>query len=130
MLKLKFQYFGHLIQRADSSEKNLMLGKIEGRRKGRQKMRWLESITNSMRMSLSKLWKMVKNMKAWHAAATGHKESDMIERLNNNSQPTNNVIVSGEQQSDQPYIYIYPLSPKFPSHPGCHIALAYIVLVG
>ena len=130
MLKLKFQYFCHLIQRADSSEKNLMLGKIEGRRKGQQKMRCLESITNSMRMSLSKLWEMVKNMKTWHAAAMDHKESDMIERLNNNSQPTNNVIVSGEKQSDQPYVYIYPFSPKFPSHPGCHIALAYIVLVG
>ena len=86
MLKLKLQYFTHLMRRTDSLEKTLILGRIEGRRRrGQQRMKWLDSITNSMNMNLSKLQEIVKNRKAWHAAVHGVAKSQT--RLSNNNEP-------------------------------------------
>ena len=88
MLKLKLQYFGHLMQRADSLEKTLMLGKIEDKRiRGQQRMKWLEGTLDSMGMSLSKLWEIVKDREAWHVAVHGVATplNNMTEQLNNSN---------------------------------------------
>ena len=80
---LAIHRYGHLLWRADSLEKTLMLGKIEGRRSGWPRMRWLDGITDSMDMNLSKLWEIVKNREVWHAVIQGHRELNVTEWLNN-----------------------------------------------
>ena len=89
MLKLKLQYFGHLMHTDDSLEKSLVLGKIEGRRRrGHQRMRWLDGITDATNMNLGKLWEMVRDREACHATVHGVTESDTAGRMNNN----NNIV--------------------------------------
>ena len=125
MLKLKLQYFGHLIGRVDSLEKTLILGGIGGRRRrGWQMMRWLNGITDWMGMSLSELRKLVMDREAWHAAIRGVAKSQTRLRDWTDSWLTMLWQIRVDSKETQPYIYKYLFSRKLPSHPGYHITLS------
>ena len=124
-LKLKLQSFGHLMWRTDSFEKTLMLGKIEcRRRRGRQRMKWLDGITNSIDMTLGKLRVLVIDREAWRAAVHGIGHHWATELNWTYSQLTMSWWFQWDSKGTQPYIYMYPFSPKPPSHPGCHMTLS------